>query len=143
MSHIQSTSELASASSFSSGLWRLRRGAAGAAAVADEDEDEDEDDEDNEDLVEDDGAVAPEADGRARLVAPVLALELALVDLAGCLDALAWAPVVATAADEDLRAMASLAPPLPMLLVLTLPPAPLVRRGASRVLVAAARADMD
>ncbi len=77
------------------------------------------------------------------MVVPVLALALALVDLAGCLDALALAPAVAGAADEDLRAMASLVPPLLLLLVLALPPAPLVRRGASRVLLAAARADMD
>ena len=73
---------------------------------------------------------------------PEHALALALVDLAGCLDALALAPAVAAAADEDLRAMASFAPPLPMLLVLALPTAPLARRGASRVLLAAARADM-
>ncbi len=151
LSHIQSTSELASASSFSSGLWRLRRGAAGAAADADagadEDEDDDADEDEDADFADDDAAaaaaeglaVAPERDTEfvAADALVVLAADLADVD--------ALAPEVVAAADEEEEEDAD---PRLLLLVLASFPVPPVRRvlaaeaALSPALFAAARADM-
>ncbi len=149
LSHIQSTSELASASSFSSGLWRLRRGAALAAPDADAGADEDEDDADFAD--EDDAAAAaaerlplpPERE--AELVAGDAWAALAAADLAD-LDALA--PAVAAADEDEDEDEAEPRLRLPLLLVVASFPVPPVRRvleteaALSPALFAAARADM-